>query len=116
MMTPAEHAAEAERLLNSARKLHPGAALPGQISDLIAMAHVHAMLATMNPPLPAIRALHEAYSVLKRLADPTEIAGFGDADDDRGHNDTPEMRARLSKARRAAEQLYEMTDGILPRD
>jgi len=47
--------------------------------------------------------LDMARTALRRLADPTEIAGFGDADD--ACNNTPEMQARLSYAKRAYEQL-----------
>lgn len=47
--------------------------------------------------------LEFAISALRRLADPTEIAGFGDATDP--HNDSLELRIRLAKAKRAVEAL-----------
>ena len=54
-------------------------------------------------------ALSIVISALRRLADPTEIAGFGDAN--APHNDTPEMRARLRHAARALEKVEEARDG-----
>ena len=57
----------------------------------------------MSTPGQIKDALAVAVGRLQRLADPTEIAGFGDADEP--HNNGPEMRARLQMARHALDEV-----------